>query len=113
MTTQSAILPWEVFDADGRLRAAFDSETEAYFYLRNRGHMHGGTYRKLDGTPSGLLASDVRGRGEDPDEYPPRCTHPDGHKWNRTPGEADEARLSGDYENDNIRCVYCGADGDA
>lgn len=47
------------------------------------------------------------------DEYPPPCTNPGGHVWNRSAGEADEARLSGDYANDNIRCVYCGADGDA
>jgi hypothetical protein len=50
---------------------------------------------------------------ESSDEYPPRCSNPGGHKWNRSAGEADEARLSGDYENDSIRCVYCGADGDA
>ena len=42
-----------------------------------------------------------------------RCTNPGGHVWNRTAGEADEARLSRDYANDNIRCIYCGADGDA
>lgn len=47
------------------------------------------------------------------DEPDDRCTNPGGHVWNRTAGEADEARLAGDYENDNIRCIYCGADGDA
>lgn len=54
-------------------------------------------------------------RAADPadDSYPPPCSHPGGHEWNRTAGEADEARLAGDYANDNIRCIYCGADGDA
>lgn len=48
-------------------------------------------------------------------EDPPdgACTNPGGHEWNRTAGEADEARIAGDYENDNIRCIHCGADGDA
>lgn len=41
------------------------------------------------------------------------CERTTGHSWNHTPGEADEAFLSGDYENDNVRCSYCGADGDA
>ncbi len=41
------------------------------------------------------------------------CSDPGGHVWNRSLGEADEARLSGDFENDNIRCIHCGADGDA
>lgn len=53
------------------------------------------------------------GEPDDSDEYPPRCVNPGGHVWNRTPGEADEARLAGDSANDNVRCVYCGADGDA
>jgi hypothetical protein len=43
----------------------------------------------------------------------PRCSNPGGHVWNRTPGEADEAFLTGDRANDNVRCIYCGADGDA
>lgn len=47
------------------------------------------------------------------DEPDDGCTNPGGHVWNRTAGEADEARLAGDVEHDNIRCVYCGADGDA
>jgi hypothetical protein len=47
------------------------------------------------------------------DDYPPACTNPGGHLWNRSAGEADEARLSGNYSADNIRCVYCDADGDA
>lgn len=41
------------------------------------------------------------------------CTNPGGHEWNRTAGEADEARLAGDAANDNVRCIHCGADGDA
>lgn len=49
------------------------------------------------------------GEAEDPD----RCSNPGGHEWNRTLGEADEARLSGDHANDSIRCVHCGADGDS
>lgn len=52
----------------------------------------------------------IEGQPEEPDDA---CTNPGGHVWNRTVGEADEARLSGDYANDNIRCVFCGADGDA
>jgi len=36
-----------------------------------------------------------------------------GHEWNRSAAEADEARLSGDYANDNIRCIHCDADGDS
>ncbi len=46
-------------------------------------------------------------------EYPEQCSSPNGHEWNRTAGEADEARLSGDIGADNIRCIHCGADGDA
>ena len=42
----------------------------------------------------------------DPDEYPPRCTNPHGHQWDMTDAEADECGRG-------IRCVYCGADGDA
>lgn len=38
---------WGAFDADGKLRATFDSESEAYFYVRNRGHMHNGTHRPI------------------------------------------------------------------
>lgn len=40
-----------------------------------------------------------------------RCTNPGGHVWNRTAAEADELNLQG--INAGIRCVYCGADGDA
>lgn len=50
---------------------------------------------------------------EDEDGPDDSCTHPGGHVWNRSAGEADEARISGDHENDNIRCIHCGADGDA
>lgn len=42
-----------------------------------------------------------------------RCTNPDGHVWDKTAGEADEARIRGDVANDRITCIYCGADGDA
>lgn len=47
------------------------------------------------------------------EDDPDRCTNPGGHQWNRSAGEADEAHLAGDAENDNIRCIHCGADGDA
>lgn len=40
-----------------------------------------------------------------------RCTNPGGHVWNRSAAEADELNLQG--INAGIRCVYCGADGDA
>lgn len=52
-------------------------------------------------------------RSCDDDASGDECTNPGGHRWNRTAGEADEARIAGDYANDNIRCIYCGADGDA
>jgi hypothetical protein len=42
-----------------------------------------------------------------------RCTNPDGHVWNQSAGEADEARIRRDVENDRIYCLYCGADGDS
>jgi hypothetical protein len=74
-------------------------------------------FEVLDVTASGpgvrVEVTEQEPADEDDDQYPPRCTHPGGHKWNRSAGEADEARLSGDYANDNIRCIYCGADGDA
>jgi len=38
--------------------------------------------------------------------YPPRCTNSRGHQWDMTDAEADACR-------GNVRCVYCGADGDA
>jgi hypothetical protein len=41
---------WGAFDSDGKLRATFDSESEAHFYVRNRGHMYGGSYRALAST---------------------------------------------------------------
>lgn len=40
-------LPWAVFDSEGKLRARLESESEAYFYIRNRGHCNGGSYRKI------------------------------------------------------------------
>jgi len=58
-------------------------------------------------------AQDAREFYEAQEEVGDRCTNPDGHVWDKTAGEADEARLSGDYANDSIRCIYCGADGDA
>lgn len=73
--------------------------------------------RRLEARESGdvegyLTAGDARFYPEPPDPDD-RCTNPGGHEWNRSAGEADEARLAGDYENDNIRCIHCGADGDA
>lgn len=61
------------------------------------------------------LADELAERLEAPAAEPPDdgCTNPGGHEWNRTAGEADEARIAGDYENDNVRCIHCGADGDA
>ncbi len=50
---------------------------------------------------------------EGADLAPDGCTNPGGHEWNRSAAEADEARLSGDYANDNIRCIHCDADGDS
>jgi len=50
------------------------------------------------------------GSQEDEDDrengYPPRCTNSRGHQWDMTDAEADACR-------GNVRCVYCGADGDA
>ncbi len=65
------------------------------------------------GTAQGTRTPDEPEEFESDEPGLPRCWHPGGHVWNRTAAEADEARISGDYANDNIRCVYCGADGDA
>lgn len=46
------------------------------------------------------------------DEYPPPCTHPDGHRFECT-GTAyggDDERWHGEGR---CLCVHCGADGDA
>lgn len=74
---------------------------------------------ECDGTPEQTrhVAEQVRDSAmreatrRDADDY--ACSNPGGHEWNRTLGEADEARVAGDVANDNIRCVHCGADGDA
>jgi hypothetical protein len=51
---------WGAFDAQGELRATCDSESEAKFYVQNRGHMYGGSYRLLpirtDAAPDMLAA---------------------------------------------------------
>lgn len=47
MTTEFTPVSWGAFDASGKLRAIFDSEPEAYFYVNGRGHMHGGTMQKM------------------------------------------------------------------
>ena len=69
------------------------------------------------GEDSGMYVADpstVREVTDDDYDRPEdACSNPGGHVWNRSAGEADEARISVDYANDNIRCVYCGADGDA
>lgn len=41
-------LSWGAFDASGKLRAILESESEAYFYVRNRGHMHNGSHREIE-----------------------------------------------------------------
>lgn len=41
---------WGAFSADGRLRALLESESEAYYFVKNRGHMYGGTFRKMEAT---------------------------------------------------------------
>jgi len=41
------------------------------------------------------------------------CTDPGGHDWDKSAGEADEARISRDWANDRITCLHCGADGDS
>jgi len=57
------------------------------------------------------VAADIDAQGDDED--PDRCTNPGGHEWDKTLGEADEARIRGDVANDRITCVHCGADGDS
>lgn len=44
------------YKANGELAAILQSESEAYFYIRNRGHMHGGTYRQF-GTANEIAAA--------------------------------------------------------
>jgi hypothetical protein len=48
---------WGAFDSEGKLRATFDSESEAHFYVRNRGHMHNGSYRAIKQERDELLAA--------------------------------------------------------
>ncbi len=45
---QHSPLPWGAFDSSGKLRALFDSESEAHFYVRGRGHMYGGSHRRVE-----------------------------------------------------------------
>lgn len=40
------------YKADGTLAAVLASESEAYYYIRNRSHMHGGTYRPFGMNPA-------------------------------------------------------------
>ena len=40
-------LQWGAFKADGTLDAILSSESEAYFYIKNHGHMEGGSFRKV------------------------------------------------------------------
>jgi hypothetical protein len=56
-----------------------------------------------------LAAGQAEREPDDDDEG--SCTNPEGHRWNMTPGEADEQFLAGN--NVGIRCIHCGADGDA
>ena len=69
-----------------------------------------GVFAMCDHVAGDLDKADAKAEAE-PD--PDACTNPGGHEWNRTAGEADEARIRGDVANDSIRCVHCGADGDA
>ena len=62
----------------------------------------------LDAMPS-TLPHDKADEEPDPDA----CSNPGGHEWNRSAAEADEARVSGDFASDSIRCIHCGADGDS
>lgn len=41
-------LRWLVVNPDGKLLAVLDSESEAYWFTRNRGHAHGAEIRKAD-----------------------------------------------------------------
>lgn len=63
--TARATLPWGVFDAAGKLRGQLESESEAHFYVRGRGHMHGGSYRHMDASelPVVRLACCICGDG--------------------------------------------------
>lgn len=47
---------WGAFDVEGNLRAVMDSETEAHFYVRGRGHMYHGSYRPVAGDVPRLIA---------------------------------------------------------
>lgn len=58
----------------------------------------------------GTFLTDTTDQGE-PDDGS-RCSNPGGHEWNRSAGEADEAFLARE-DDAGIRCVHCGADGDA
>lgn len=42
------ILPWVVYTSEGKPVASFDSETEANFYLKSRGHTSGGRIEKQE-----------------------------------------------------------------
>ena len=56
-TTQSNGFPsWGAYKADGTLEALLNSESEAYYYIKNRGHMYGGSYRACN-IQSDLLAA--------------------------------------------------------
>jgi len=50
---------WAAYDSTGKLRACFDSETEARFYIKNRGHMYGGSVRPLRPEPDLLAVLEV------------------------------------------------------
>ena len=52
-------LPWGAFDSEGKLRARFESETEAHFYVKGRSHMHGGSHREI-GDAYPLLVTALR-----------------------------------------------------
>ena len=57
------------------------------------------------------VANDLDGKKDE--AAPDGCTNPGGHEWDKTAGEADEARIRGDHANDSIRCIHCDADGDS
>ncbi len=43
---------WAALDSSGNIRAVFDSEPEAHFYVHSRGHMHEGSYQPFPCNPT-------------------------------------------------------------
>jgi hypothetical protein len=95
-------VPAQADAVDGMIDRWRDGEDPAH-------PLEAGVFACCDEMARRLDEHDAKSEEEDPD----RCTNPDGHVWNQTAGEADEARVRGDVANDRIYCLYCGADGDA